>query len=85
MWTLLRAISFSMMMGAQQPASVRTMKKNLMMNSKSPMEEMGVAWRVFQMLTNIHVYRTAMSTSLQQEVEVEVEPCDYILWAFPVF
>lgn len=64
MWTLLRAISFSMMMGAQQPASVKTMKKNLMTNSKSPTEEIGVAWRVFQMLTNIHVYRTAMSTSL---------------------
>jgi hypothetical protein len=43
MWTLLSAISFSMIMGAQQPASVSTMKKNLMTNSKSPTEVMGVA------------------------------------------
>jgi len=60
----LSAISFRTMIGAQHPASVRTMKKNLMTNSKSPTEEIGVAWRVFQMLTNIHVYRIAMSTSL---------------------
>lgn len=43
---------FRTIIGAQQVASVKTIKKNLKANSISPTDN-GVAWRVFQMLANM--------------------------------
>ena len=65
MWTRARARLFMMAMGAQQHASVRTMKKNRTATSTSPTAS-GVARRVRTMLKNIPKYSMPTSSRLRQ-------------------